>query len=208
MCHNPALCILLVACLAAAGCEPPPSPRWAHRIQELRDENAGLQRELDQARGQQEQDQQQIRQLEALGPRRIEQLFTVDRIEIGRYSGGADTDARAGDDVVRVLLKPIDRDGHALKAAGEAHVQIYDLAADPARNLLHECRIGVDQIGTDQVIKATAPLAEMLTYSTQLRSMTGGEGSYTMEFSHYDIVPGNVQQQIVAASGKKVEEEE
>jgi elongation factor G len=68
--------------------------------------------------------------------------------------------------------------------------------------------LGVEQEGNDQTVKATAPLAEMLNYSTQLRSMTGGEGSYTMAFSHYDIVPGNVQQQIVAAAGKKVDEEE
>ena len=37
--------------------------------------------------------------------------------------------------------------------------------------------------------------------------MTGGQGSYTMEFSHYDVVPGNVQQQIIAQAKVKEEEE-
>ncbi|HAU36901.1 MAG TPA: elongation factor G [Phycisphaerales bacterium] len=57
------------------------------------------------------------------------------------------------------------------------------------------------------VIKAQAPLAEVMQYNSQLRSVTGGQGSYAMEFSHYEPVPGNVQQQIVAAAAKAKEEE-
>jgi elongation factor G len=58
------------------------------------------------------------------------------------------------------------------------------------------------------VIKAIAPLAEMTRYAAQLGSITQGQGSYTMEFSHYDIVPGNVQQQIVSKAKMHDEEEE
>ena len=58
------------------------------------------------------------------------------------------------------------------------------------------------------VIKAIAPLAEMTRYAAQLGSITQGTGSYTMEFSHYDIVPGNVQQQIVSKTKMAEEEEE
>ncbi|WP_435009240.1 elongation factor G [Tundrisphaera lichenicola] len=50
--------------------------------------------------------------------------------------------------------------------------------------------------GGQQVIKATVPLAEALRYATDLKSMTGGRGSYTMEFRSYDPVPPNVQQDI------------
>ncbi|HJT79277.1 MAG TPA: elongation factor G [Gemmataceae bacterium] len=57
------------------------------------------------------------------------------------------------------------------------------------------------------VIKAKAPLAEVTRYAAQLGSITQGQGSYTMEFSHYDLVPGNVQQQIVSKA-KVAEEEE
>ena len=38
--------------------------------------------------------------------------------------------------------------------------------------------------------------------------MTGGQGSYTMEFSHYDVMPGNVQQEIIAKAKMHEEEEE
>ncbi len=48
-----------------------------------------------------------------------------------------------------------------------------------------------------QVISAHVPLASMLDYSTQLRSITAGEGFYTMKFAHYEAVPPNLQQEIV-----------
>jgi elongation factor G len=58
------------------------------------------------------------------------------------------------------------------------------------------------------VIAGRAPLAEMTRYAAQLGSITQGQGSYTMEFSHYDVVPGNVQQQIVSKAKVAHEEEE
>ncbi len=71
---------------------------------------------------------------------------------------------------------------------------------------------GMDTRGTSTVIKATVPMAEMLTYEQTLTSATGGRGSYHMEFSHYDEVPGHLQAKIVAASkaerGEHKEEEE
>jgi elongation factor G len=57
------------------------------------------------------------------------------------------------------------------------------------------------------LLKAQAPLAEVMQYNNQLRSVTGGQGSYAMELSHYEPVPGNVQAQIVAASRKAKEED-
>jgi elongation factor G len=58
------------------------------------------------------------------------------------------------------------------------------------------------------VIYAKAPLAEMSRYAAQLGGLTQGSGSYSMEFSHYEIVPPNIQQQIVSKAQLKEEEEE
>lgn len=58
------------------------------------------------------------------------------------------------------------------------------------------------------VIHAKAPLAEVTKYAAQLGSITQGQGAYTMSFSHYDMVPGNVQQQIVAKATKVADEDE
>ena len=49
---------------------------------------------------------------------------------------------------------------------------------------------------------ATVPLSEMFGYIGQLRGMTSGRASYTMEFSHYDPVPRNVADEVIAAVNK------
>jgi elongation factor G len=69
--------------------------------------------------------------------------------------------------------------------------------------------LGMDSAGGDlQTIVAEVPLAEVTTYARTLSSVTGGQGSYTIEFSHYDVVPGNVQKEIIEKAALKEEEEE
>ncbi|HEY7119073.1 MAG TPA: elongation factor G, partial [Tepidisphaeraceae bacterium] len=58
------------------------------------------------------------------------------------------------------------------------------------------------------VVKAQAPLSEVMQYQSQLKSVTGGQGSFVMEFSHYEPVPPQVQQQIVSQYKPKEEKEE
>jgi len=53
------------------------------------------------------------------------------------------------------------------------------------------------------VVKAQVPLSEVTQYNSQLKSVTGGRGSYSMTLSHYELVPPNVQQQIIAQYAKK-----
>ncbi|HLX63017.1 MAG TPA: elongation factor G [Planctomycetota bacterium] len=65
----------------------------------------------------------------------------------------------------------------------------------------HRGRIkGMDQLGDMQVVKAAIPAAEVQNYSSELKAITGGEGFYTIEFSHYDIVPQNIAAPVIAAS--------
>ena len=67
---------------------------------------------------------------------------------------------------------------------------------------------GTDMLGDDMaVVKAIVPLAEVSNYQSQLKSVTGGQGSFAMELSHFDPVPSNVQQQIVAQYKPKQEED-
>jgi elongation factor G len=68
--------------------------------------------------------------------------------------------------------------------------------------------LGVEAKGRNQAVKAHVPLAEMLEYDPRLRSITGDRGDYTMEFSHYEEVPGQIQERIVAEVKRPVEEEE
>jgi len=62
---------------------------------------------------------------------------------------------------------------------------------------------GMEKRGNAQAIKAMVPLAEMFGYATDLRSMTQGRATYSMQFSHYDEVPKAVSEEIVSKhSGK------
>ncbi len=63
------------------------------------------------------------------------------------------------------------------------------------------------QAGGNQKIGALVPMGEMLTYANQLQSMTSGRGLYSMEFSHYEEVPGHIAQKIIAERETKKTEE-
>ncbi|MFA5795224.1 MAG: elongation factor G [Candidatus Brocadiia bacterium] len=67
---------------------------------------------------------------------------------------------------------------------------------------------GMDTVSGQQVIKATVPLGEIASYSTELRSITAGEGHYSIEFSHYDLVPFKIQEAIIAKNKPKEEKED
>jgi elongation factor G len=69
--------------------------------------------------------------------------------------------------------------------------------------------LGSDSAGGNlQTVRVEVPLRSVSHYARTLSSMTGGQGSYTMEFSHYDPMPANVQQEIIAKSKPHEEEEE
>ena len=59
-----------------------------------------------------------------------------------------------------------------------------------------------DMAGGGKIIKAEVPMSEMFGYATQLRSMSQGRATYTMEFKHYAEAPKNVAEAIVAARAK------
>ncbi len=68
--------------------------------------------------------------------------------------------------------------------------------------------MGVEAKGKNQVIKALVPLAEVLTYAPELRSITGGRGTYSMEFSHYEEVPGQLAKEIIEKAKEAQAEEQ
>ena len=65
--------------------------------------------------------------------------------------------------------------------------------------------LGMEAKGKNQIIKAQIPLAEMFKYASDLRSVTGGRGSYTMSFSHYEIVPQRIASSIIEKAKREKE---
>jgi len=67
---------------------------------------------------------------------------------------------------------------------------------------------GMDSQGSLQIVRAQIPMMEIMDYETQLRSVTGGEGSYSIDPSHYDVLPHKIAESVIAKAQKPVEEEE
>lgn len=68
--------------------------------------------------------------------------------------------------------------------------------------------MGMDARGSNQVVKAQVPMAEVLKYASDLTSLTSGRGLFSVEFSHYEEVPAGIADKIIEASGKAAEEED
>jgi elongation factor G len=65
--------------------------------------------------------------------------------------------------------------------------------------------LGMEPKGGMTEVKAEVPMAEMLSYAPDLRSITGGQGDYTMEFARYEEVPAHLAQKVIAAAGAEKE---
>ena len=68
--------------------------------------------------------------------------------------------------------------------------------------------MGIDSEGKLQIVKAQCPLSEMFRYAIILRSMTSGRGSFSMEYSHYEEVPGDIAKKVIEQAAQERKEEE
>ena len=125
-------------------------------------------------------------------------FHTVDSSEIA-FKIAASTAMRKGlQDAGPVLLEPI----------MDVEVVVPEEAMGNITGDLNSRRgriMGMDVNGSSEIVKAQVPLAEMLKYATELRSLTAGKGSYTMKFSHYEQVPEKTAQQVIQQA-KQTEE--
>ncbi|MDY6905991.1 MAG: elongation factor G [Thermodesulfobacteriota bacterium] len=65
--------------------------------------------------------------------------------------------------------------------------------------------LGMESKGRNQVVKAHVPMAEFQTYDPDLRSMTGGRGKFTLEFSHYEVMPTQEAEKVIEAANRENE---
>jgi elongation factor G len=61
--------------------------------------------------------------------------------------------------------------------------------------------LGSESLGAMQIVRAEIPLSEMFGYTTDLRSLTQGRATNTMEFDHYEPVPANIAQSLIKGKG-------
>jgi elongation factor G len=119
---------------------------------------------------------------------------SVDSSEIAFRLAGVQAMRQALEQADPVLLEPIMQ---VILSVPEAYVGdvIGDLNSRRGRPQ------GMEPVGAMTEIKAEVPMAEMLSYAPDLRSITGGQGDYTLEFLRYEEVPGHLSQKVVEQAG-------
>jgi elongation factor G len=118
------------------------------------------------------------------------QYHTVDSSEIAFKLAGSQAMKQALDLAHPVLKEPIMLVTVSVPEEAVGDV-IGDLNSRRGRPMGMEGSAGMSEI------KAEVPMAEMLSYAPDLRSITGGQGEYTMEFERYEEVPGHLAQKVV-----------
>jgi hypothetical protein len=142
----PGSALLGVILTAASGCQPETGPELHREISQLRAQIDEQKQLIETQQVKISKLSQQIQVARALAPDALEKVFYPEKIVIDTLSGGDDYDGKPGDDGVTVYVKPVDRDGDALKAAGDIRVQLYDLQNPPGKELIGEYEFPVDRV--------------------------------------------------------------
>jgi elongation factor G len=123
---------------------------------------------------------------------------SVDSSEIAFKLAGVQAMKQALADADPVLLEPI-----MLVTLSVPEAYVGDVIGD--LNSRRGRPQGMEPVGAMTEIKAEVPMAEVLAYAPDLRSITGGQGDYTLEFLRYEEVPGHLAQKVIEAAGEERE---
>ena len=123
---------------------------------------------------------------------------SVDSSEMAFKIAGSMAFKKAAEQAQPALLEPIMQVAVSVPEDAVGDV-IGDLNGRRGRPL------GMEPKGAMTEIKAEVPMAEMLNYAPDLRSITGGRGDYTMEFLRYEEVPAHLAQKVISAAGAEEE---
>ncbi len=137
---------LYAALLALVGCQSDARLDYERRISTLQQQ---IERQREQIAAQQatiDELQRQLQVARGLSDRDLENIYYPDKIEILSLTGGEDLDGQPGDDGVVVYLRPVDRDGDAIKAAGEVRIRLFDLQAPDGHTLVGEYSFSVEAL--------------------------------------------------------------
>jgi len=122
------------------------------------------------------------------------QYHTVDSSEIAFRLAGSQAMKQALEAASPVLLEPIME-----VTVSVPEESVGDVIGDLNSRRGHP--LGMEPVGAMTEIKAEVPMAEMISYAPDLRSITGGQGEYTMEFARYQEIPGHLAGKVVEQAG-------
>src|SRR5690348_12841957 len=124
------------------------------------------------------------------------QYHSVDSSEIAFKLAGIQAMKHALEEAAPVLLEPI-----MLVTLSVPEAYVGDVIGD--LNSRRGRPQGMEPVGAMTEIKAEVPMSEMLTYAPDLRSITAGQGDYTLEFLRYEEVPGHLAQKVIEQAGSE-----
>ena len=198
--QTPGFCLLTsVFCLLvlAAGCKNADTgtPGLTIQVERLSREKTRLQSQLEQSKTENERLKKQMETLAAL-PKDQRELWSIQRIEIGRLSGLHDKNKDGQKEKLVVYVQPIDEDGDTVKSPGEVQVQLWDLNKKGGQALLAEWHVGPDQL---KKLWLTALLAGnyKLTFEVadKVELFKSASGGLTVKVAFTDYLTGKTFQE-------------
>jgi len=138
--------VLVAAAILAPGCAQQSDVDLNRRISQLTEQLAERDRRVQALQSANEEMRGHIDRIRGFTPEQLEHIVAPQRLEIATLSGGRDFDQRPGDDGVRVFLKPIDKDGDAIKVAGDIRVDLFDLSEPAGSTLIGSVSFPVSEV--------------------------------------------------------------
>jgi hypothetical protein len=145
-CRWSAIPLLGLGLLPWAGCAPNETLKLQREITALKDQMQQKDNQLVTQRVTIEDLHKQLDECRGISAQDLAKIFYPEKVVIASLSGGEDYDGRPGDDGITVYLRPVDRDGDAIKVAGHIRIELYDLANPPDENLVGAYDFPVDEV--------------------------------------------------------------
>ncbi len=138
--------LLWLNLLPSSGCPNQTELELQRKITALNDRVVEKDNQLVAQRVTIEQLHKQLQDCRGISDDDLTKIFYPEKVVIASLSGGDDYDGQPGDDGITVYLRPVDRDGDAIKVAGNILIQLYDLANPPDENLIGEYSFPVEAV--------------------------------------------------------------
>jgi outer membrane murein-binding lipoprotein Lpp len=142
-----AFCIFIFLILVTGCANPDKKETYDVQIEQLTQEKTQLQKQIEQSEKENDQLRQQVQVLSGLPEEvKLENLNQLENIKIGRYTGFFDKDEDGRKEKLIVYIHPTDEQGNALKAAGTAEVQLWDLNKTNGQAMLGQWKVEPDEL--------------------------------------------------------------
>lgn len=186
-----AFCLFLT--LLLGGCPRSNDPFLREQIQELTDQNSQLTEMVDESRAENQQLKKQVQVLTGLPEEvKAENLYTIDKVKIHKYTGLYDDDKDGKIDMLIVCLQPIDDEGDVVKATGVVDIQLWDLNKTDGEAMLGKWHVEPEELKERWVALLVINFRLKFDISNIIDPETPLEEPLTVKVTFTDYLTGKV----------------